>query len=234
MIKLLLVEDDEVLGFIIKEGMELIGEYDVFWANNPLKALEILDTFKPDVIVSDIEMPGMTGLDFARKVKVYDDTIPIILETAVSSSKTILEAYAIGIDNYIKKPFLPDELDAYIQGLLKRIGYSQEIQTTQMPKDESIIQLGNIRFNTVQQSLDTPEGVVHLSTREAGLIELLHTNLNQLVTREDIAEAIWGGMKYFTPQRMDVFIYSIRKYLASDKHVQIKTMRGVGYMLSIE
>lgn len=75
MIRLLLVEDDEVLGFIIKEGMELIGEYEVQWANNPKEALGLLSTFQPQVIVSDVEMPGMTGLEFARKAREWDSEV---------------------------------------------------------------------------------------------------------------------------------------------------------------
>ncbi len=230
MIKLLLVEDDEMLGFIIKEGMELIGEYDVMWVNNGEKGLEAFKSYKPDVIVSDVEMPVMSGLEFVRKVREIDQDTPIILETCVSSSKTILEAYAIGIDNYIKKPFLPDELDAYIQGLLRRMN----LVADKKKEDSNIITLGDIEFNTILQTLDTPEGIINLSLREATLLELLYRNLNQLVTKEIIAETIWGGEKYFTQQRLDVFIYSMRKYLSSDSRVQIRTMRSVGYMLCME
>lgn len=230
MIKLLLVEDDDMLGFIIKEGMELIGEYEVLWVNNGQKGLDALSDFHPDIIVSDIEMPVMSGLEFVRRVRERDQAIPIILETGVSSSKIILEAYSLGIDNYIKKPFLPDELDAYIQGLLRRMD-----QVASTKKVEStIITLGDIEFNTIQQTLDTPEGIINLSLREATFLELLCRNLNQLVTKEVIAEAIWGGEKYFTQQRLDVFIYSMRKYLSSDSRVQIRTMRSSGYMLCME
>lgn len=230
MIKLLLVEDDDMLGFIIKEGMELIGEYEVLWVNNGQKGLDALNGFQPDIIVSDIEMPVMSGLEFVRRVREMDQTIPVILETGVSSTKTVLEAYSLGIDNYIKKPFLPDELDAYIQGLLRRMD-----QVSLSKKESSaIITLGDIEFNTIQQTLDTPEGVFNLSLREATFLELLCRNLNQLVTKEVIAEAIWGGEKYFTQQRLDVFIYSMRKYLSSDSRVQIRTMRSSGYMLCME
>ncbi len=230
MIKLLLVEDDDMLGFIIKEGMELIGEYEVLWVTNGQKALDVLNDFQPDIIVSDIEMPVMSGLELVRRVREMDQTIPVILETGVSSSKTVLEAYSLGIDNYIKKPFLPDELDAYIQGLLRRM---DQVAATKK-ETSTIITLGDIEFNTIQQTLDTPEGVYNLSLREATFLELLCRNLNQLVTKEVIAEAIWGGEKYFTQQRLDVFIYSMRKYLSSDSRVQIRTMRSAGYMLCME
>jgi len=199
------------------------------WANNPTEALKVFDTFKPDVIVSDVEMPEMNGLDFARKIREKDSDIPIVLETCVTSSKIILEAYSIGIDNYIKKPFLPEELHAYLQGLIKRIGIKAAAE-----KDENVIPLGKIEFNIKQQGLHTPDGFIHLSMRESSLLELLYKNQDQIVKKETIADLIWGGEKFFTAQRLDAFIYSLRKYLASDTHVQIKTMRGIGYMMTIE
>lgn len=230
MIKLLLVEDDEVLGFIIKEGMELIGNYDVLWVSNGQKGMEAFESFQPDIIVSDIEMPKMSGLEFVQRIREIDEDVPIILETCVSSSKTILEAYSLGIDNYIKKPFLPDELDAYIQSLLKRIHLKNNTRKT----DSNIILLGDIEFNTNQQSLSTSDGIINLSGRESKLLELLYQNINEIVPKDVIAENIWGGEKYFTQQRLDVFIYTIRKYLSSDSRVQIRTMRSLGYMLTIE
>lgn len=230
MIKLLLVEDDEVLGFIIKEGMELIGNYDVLWVSNGQKGMEAFESFQPDIIVSDIEMPKMSGLEFVQRIREIDEDVPIILETCVSSSKTILEAYSLGIDNYIKKPFLPDELDAYIQSLLKRIHLKNNTRKT----DSNIILLGDIEFNTSQQTLTTSDGIINLSGRESKLLELLYQNINKIVPKDVIAENIWGGEKYFTQQRLDVFIYTIRKYLSSGSSVQIRTMRSLGYMLTIE
>lgn len=230
MLKLLLVEDDDVLGFIIKEGMELIGGYEVHWASNPEEGLKEFDTFCPDIIVSDIEMPGMTGLDFVRKIREFNPDVPIILETCVTSSKIILEAYNIGIDNYIKKPFLPEELHAYIQGLMKRIGNDTSVPEK---KDINVIKLGKIELNLNKQVLITPEGEINITTREAKLLELLYDNLNEMVTKEKIADEIWGGVKYYTQQRLDSFIYTLRKYLSSDKNVQIRTMRGIGYMLTV-
>jgi DNA-binding response OmpR family regulator len=230
MIKLLLVEDDEVLGFIIKEGMELIGNYDVLWVSNGQKGMEAFESFQPDIIVSDIEMPKMSGLEFVQRIREIDEDVPIILETCVSSSKTILEAYSLGIDNYIKKPFLPDELDAYIQSLLKRI----HLKNNTRKNDTNIILLGDIEFNTSQQTLTTSDGIINLSGRESKLLELLYQNINKIVPKDVIAENIWGGEKYFTQQRLDVFIYTIRKYLSSGSSVQIRTMRSLGYMLTIE
>jgi len=94
--------------------------------------------------------------------------------------------------------------------------------------------LGDIEFNTSQQTLTTSDGIINLSGRESKLLELLYQNINKIVPKDVIAENIWGGEKYFTQQRLDVFIYTIRKYLSSGSSVQIRTMRSLGYMLTIE
>jgi DNA-binding response OmpR family regulator len=239
MIKILLVEDDDILGFIIKEGMELIGDYDVYWSNNPKEGLLAFDAFQPDVVVSDIEMPGMTGLELVKLIREKDADIPVILETGVSSSKIIMEAYNIGIDNYIKKPFLPAELDAYIQGLLRRINKkasaSNKVGDKPVPEKqvEAIVEFGGFKFNAKQQLLQSENKKLELSVTESSLLDLLVRNRGSLVTKETIAEVVWGGSKYMNAQSLDVFIHNIRKYLSEDMSIRIKTVRGVGYVLEV-
>lgn len=225
MTKILLVEDDEVLGYIIKEGMELLGGYEVQWSINPKEGLIMFDEFHPDVIVSDIEMPGMTGLEFVKKIRLQNQNVPIILETCVTSSKVILEAYELGIDNYIKKPFLPEELHAYIQGLLKRL------ENKPTKTFENFTDLGKIKFNVKQQLLITPTQKIEMSIRESVLLDLLVKNQSQIVTKDTIAEQVWGGIQYLNNQSLDVFMHNIRKYLSEDDNIKIKTLRGVGYIL---
>ena len=225
MVKILLVEDDEILGYIIKEGMELIGDYEVHWSNNPKDGLIAFDEFMPDVVVSDVEMPGMTGLEMVKIIREKNQNIPVILETCVASSKVILEAYNIGIDNYIKKPFLPEELHAYIQGLLKRLN-NKPTKTK-----ENFTEIGKIQFNSKQQLLITPTQNIELSIRESVLLELLLKNRGQILTKDTIAELVWGGTQYLNNQSLDVFMHNLRKYLSEDSNVKIKTLRGVGYIL---
>jgi len=227
MIKILLVEDDAVLGYIIKEGMELIGDYEVFWADNPKDGLKAFDEFMPDLIVSDVEMPGMTGLEMVKIIREKNKDIPVILETCVSSSKVILEAYKIGIDNYIKKPFLPDELHAYIQGLLRRLSIKPNRTM------ENYTSIGSIQFNAKQQLLITPTQKIELSIRESVFLDLFVKNKGELLTKEVIAEQVWGGIQYLNNQSLDVFMHNLRKYLSEDETVKLKTLRGVGYILEI-
>jgi DNA-binding response OmpR family regulator len=239
MIKLLLVEDDDILGFMIKDGLDIIGNYDVLWCNNPKLALESYDTFCPDIVVSDVEMPGMTGLEFVRLIRAKNPEIPIILETGVSSGKTIVEAYSIGIDNYIKKPFLPAELDAYIQALLRRMGKTADslgaavVNGSGVSSDPETLTFGIFKFNPRKQTLVSPLKDLDLSVTESMLLELLAKNKGTLVTKEMIADHVWGGNKFMNNQSLDVFLHNLRKYLSDDQNIIIKTVRGVGYVFEV-
>ena len=237
MIKLLLVEDDDILGFIIKEGMELIGDYEVMWCQNPKAGLVAFDSFVPDVVVSDVEMPGMTGLEMVKIIRQKNPDIPIILETGVASGKTIVEAYSIGIDNYIKKPFLPAELDAYIQVLMRRISAAPKpvnaVVEAPAALTESQYVFGKYKFDSKRQTLESQSNRYELSVTESTLLELLVKNMGQLVTKEMIATDIWKGNQYMNNQSLDVFLHNLRKYLVDDSEIRIKTVRGVGYVFEI-
>jgi DNA-binding response OmpR family regulator len=237
MIKLLLVEDDDILGFIIKEGMELIGDYEVMWCQNPKAGLVAFDSFVPDVVVSDVEMPGMTGLEMVKIIRQKNPDIPIILETGVASGKTIVEAYSIGIDNYIKKPFLPAELDAYIQVLMRRISAAPKpvnaVVEAPAALTESQYVFGKYKFDSKRQTLESQSNRYELSVTESTLLELLVKNVGQLVTKEMIATDIWKGNQYMNNQSLDVFLHNLRKYLVDDSEIRIKTVRGVGYVFEI-
>jgi len=237
MIKLLLVEDDDILGFIIKEGMELIGDYEVMWCQNPKAGLVAFDAFVPDVVVSDVEMPGMTGLEMVKIIRQKNPDIPIILETGVASGKTIVEAYSIGIDNYIKKPFLPAELDAYIQVLMRRIGAAPKpvavvAEPTTVLTDKQFA-IGKYLFDSKRQSLQSPVKRYELSVTETSLLEILVKNEDTMVTKEMIANYVWGGNQFMNAQSLDVFLHNLRKYLADDPNIRIKTVRSVGYVFQI-
>ena len=240
MIKILLVEDDDILGFMLKDGMEMIGDYEVMWCNNAKAGLVAFDTFNPDIVVSDVEMPGMTGLEMVKIIREKNANIPIILETGVSAGKTIVEAYSLGIDNYIKKPFLPAELHAYIQGLRRRM--EQNTQYVSKVKEEnengspahlSDIQIGLFRFNPKKQSLESPTTQRELSVTESLLLELLVKNSGDIVTKDLIAEKVWGGKNFLNYQSLDVFLHNLRKYLAEDTNIVIKTVRGIGYIFEV-
>ena len=120
MIRLLLVEDDTNLSYIIQGGLEdMIGDYAVTIAYNGKEGLETYRQIKPDVIVADIEMPVMDGYEMVRRIRMTDQETPIIFSSARVSPKDVVKGYELGVNNYVKKPFLPEELDAHIRALLR-------------------------------------------------------------------------------------------------------------------
>lgn len=120
MIRLLVVEDDANLSYIIQAALEdMIGDYKVTIANNGKEGLEAYRQDKPDVIVADIEMPVMDGYEMVRRIRETDREIPILFSSARVSPKDVVKGYELGVNNYVKKPFLPEELDAHIRALLR-------------------------------------------------------------------------------------------------------------------
>ena len=118
--KLLLVEDDENLAYMEKSCFEdIIGGYEVKTAVNGKEGLKVWQDFQPDVIVSDIDMPIMDGIEMVKKIREVDGKTIILFTTGLTSPKDLKAGYAAGANNYVKKPFIPEELDAHIHSLLQ-------------------------------------------------------------------------------------------------------------------
>ena len=230
MVKLLLVEDDVNLSYIVQTALEdLIGDYQVFTAANGAEGLKQWEAHKPDIIVSDIEMPVMNGFDMVRRIRETDKTTPIIFGSALTSPRDVKEGYKLGVNNYVKKPFVPDELDAHVHALLKLTeGHKTSDETD--------------HYRLGRYTLDAPHAMLRddqtgelqtLSQREAQLLQLLAENRNQTVRREAILSRLWGTEEkdYFASRSLDVFVNKLRKLLADEPQVEIKTVRGVGLML---
>ena len=199
MIRLLLVEDDANLCYIIRGGLEdMIGGYEVMTADNGETGLKIWKETHPDVIVADIEMPVMDGYEMVRRIRETDDVTPILFTSGRVSPKDVVKGYELGVNNYIKKPFLAEELNAHILALLKQTGGEERT----------------------------------LTEREAALLRILCENKNKVVKREAILERLWNtDDDYFASRSLDVFVSRLRKMLASDSTVQLKTIKGVGLIL---
>lgn len=200
----MLVEDDANLCYIIRGGLEdMIGGYEIMTADNGETGLRIWKETHPDVIVADIEMPVMDGYEMVRRIRETDDVTPILFTSGRVSPKDVVKGYELGVNNYIKKPFLAEELNAHILALLKLTKGIRSVN------EEEILHLGtSFIFEAGHALLKQTGGKEQtLTEREAALLRILCENKNKVVKREAILERLWNtDDDYFASRSLDVFV----------------------------
>lgn len=232
-IKLLLVEDDENLAYMEKSSFEdIIGGYEVKTAINGKDGLELWKHFQPDVIVSDIDMPIMDGIEMVKKIREIDGDTIILFTTGLTSPKDLKAGYAAGANNYVKKPFVPEELDAHIQSLMRLKQGKRSLDNSHL------IKLGKYILHADHATLKNQEDDTEkmLTAREAKILELLAVNKNDVVRREAVLSRFWGveDKDYFASRSLDVFIKKIRTAIEDEPRVELKTIRGVEFKLIVD
>jgi len=218
--KVLLAEDDRDFGNILSQYVTISG-FDVILARNGNEAWELFTMEKPDICVLDVMMPEMDGFTLGEKIKKESPELPIIFLTAKSLKEDIVRGLKIGADDYITKPFDPEVLILRINNILKR-AYSTS-------NDEFKISNTILKFNTLE--LLCGDSKEKLTMKEAQLLKFFIINKNKILAREDILTEIWGEDDYFLGRSMDVFISRLRKYISEDKNIDIRTVRGTGFIL---
>jgi len=230
MTKILLVEDNANLCYIIRSGLEdMIGGYEVTTANNGEEGIKLYKEQSPDVILADIEMPIMNGFDMVAHIREIDKTIPILFTSGCISPKFVVTGYKLGANNYIKKPFIPEELDAHIKAVLKM---SEGIK---MRNESDTLQIGPYKFDPKHGLLKSEEKTIHLTTRESQILELLAKDKGDIVKRDTIERICWGKEKegdFFTSRSLDVFIAHLRTYFKDVTGININTIKGIGLSLT--
>ncbi|MFA5819684.1 MAG: response regulator transcription factor [Bacteroidales bacterium] len=218
--KVLVAEDDRDFGNILTQYITISG-FDVTLGRDGKEAWELFNQGKFDICVLDVMMPEMDGFTLAEKIKEAHPEVPVIFLTAKSFKEDIVRGLKIGADDYITKPFDPEVLILRINNILKR-AYSSS-------NDEFKISQTVLKYNTLELiSGNTKE---KLTLKEAQLLKYFIINKNKILAREDILTEIWGEDDYFLGRSMDVFISRLRKYISEDKNIDIRTVRGTGFIL---
>ena len=226
-IKILLVEDEDVLALLVKESLETRG-FEVSIATNGVDGWAKFNVLKPDVCVIDIMMPRKDGLSLVADIRLIDDLIPIIFLTAKTRVEDVLKGLDIGADDYLKKPFSMEELIMRVKALLRRSSLKTEL--TLAPYQNR--KLGKLMFDPFALKLYNGNNIIDLSKREAELLELLIQHTNQLTDRRTALIKLWGNDDVFSARSMDVYITRLRKFLRDDPALDIINVRGQGYMLT--
>ena len=214
--KILLAEDEVVLGTIVKESLESRG-FDVIFCTDGDQAKRQYELHKPELLVLDVMMPKKDGFTLVKEIRQQNKRIPIIFLTAKSRIEDVVEGFGYGANDYLKKPFS-------IEALLKT-------NTTKNNPKPGLMQIGLYEFNLEKQTLKLGEAQQTLTHREACLLDVLYEHKNTLAERNYILKKLWGNDDFFNARSMDVFISKLRKKLAADQGVQILNVRGYGYKL---
>ncbi|MBL7832948.1 MAG: response regulator transcription factor [Cyclobacteriaceae bacterium] len=221
--KILFVEDDPSLGFVVKDNLSLKG-YDVTLCKDGAEGEVEFSRKSFDLCVLDVMLPKKDGFALARSIREKNSDIPIIFLTAKAMVEDKLEGFGTGADDYVTKPFSLEELYCRIEVFLKRSNLSTKGAIGALP-------IGEYEFDTANFTLKHKNDERVLTSREAEILKQLYLHRDRVLKREEILLAVWGNDDYFLGRSLDVFISKIRKYLKEDPNVQITNFHGVGFKL---
>lgn len=220
--KILVVDDEkdirELISFyLLKEG------FDVLEASNGEEALEIFENEYIDLGVIDVMMPVMDGFELVEELKSFKD-VPVIMLTAKAESKDKLRGFSVGVDDYVVKPFDPSELMARVKAILKRYSINAS----------NIIKVHEVEFDGEKYEIRYQEETIHLPLKQFELVFELVKNPDQIFSREQLIEKIWGMDYDGFDRTVDVHIKRIRENLGHLPGFKVVTVRGLGYKVEVE
>ncbi len=221
--KLLIVEDEPNVAGLINKGMSEIG-HDVTVAPDGLLGLELALAHDFDVMVVDIMLPGINGMELCRQLRNKKNQTPILFLTALGTIENIVAGLNAGADDYLVKPFKFLELEARIKSLHRR---------KQLPlEDDDRIQLGKITVSLKRKIVTYGKEQINLTSTEYRLLEYLTKNKNRVLSRVEILEHVWGIDFNLGTNVVDVYVNYLRKKIEKDNDAKlIQTVVGMGYML---
>ena len=220
--KILIVDDEEHIRELIRFYLDKEG-FSVVQAASGEEALHLLENEYIDLAIVDIMMPVMDGFQLVEEMKEMKD-IPVIMLTAKSQSADKLRGFSLGIDDYVTKPFDPDELLARVKTILKRYSINSQ----------NIVTLHDVVFDGDKYDIRYKDQTIHLPLTQFELAFELAKNPNQIFTREQLIEKIWGMDYDGFDRTVDVHIKRIRENLGHLPGFKVVTVRGLGYKIEVE
>ena len=227
--KILLVEDDQNFGAILKDYL-MLNDFDVTLAKNGMEGFEKFKKDTYDLCILDVMMPYKDGYTLAKEIREKNKEVPIVFLTAKSMKEDVLKGYKVGADDYLNKPFDSEVLLMKIRAIIQRESTDTKTDATKFEFQVGAFHLNSkLRFLTFKD-----QESIKLSPKENELLKLLVLYENDLMPRELALTKIWRDDNYFTSRSMDVYIAKLRKYLKPDANVEILNIHGEGFRLVIK
>ncbi|KGN99523.1 transcriptional regulator [Porphyromonas macacae] len=224
-LKVLLCEDDESLGFLLKEFLE-VKDFTVDLFTDGQLGADAFSQGKYDICILDVMMPRMDGFELAVRIREQSRDVPIIFLSAKSMKADILKGFHVGADDYMTKPFSMEELLLRIEAIIRRT-------RSHVEEAGNIYYIGKYVFDSLGQTLTLGEKVTKLTTKESALLFELCKHVNVTLERSYAMTKIWPEENYFNARSIDVYVTKLRKMLKDDPSVSIKNVHGRGYKLVI-
>ncbi|MDR1592317.1 MAG: response regulator transcription factor [Prevotellaceae bacterium] len=221
--KILLCEDDENLGMLLKEYLQAKG-FDVNLLPDGEAGYQSFISNKYDICILDVMMPKKDGFTLAQDIRRVNGVVPIVFLTVKTLKEDVLGGFKIGADDYITKPFSMEELLLRIEAILRRISGKKN-------RIGNEYRIGKYTFDTQKQLLISADGNIKLTTKESELLTMLAQNANNILERNYALKTIWVEDNYFNARSMDVYITKLRKILKTDPNLEIINIHGKGYKL---
>jgi len=217
--KILLVDDERSILDLVTAYLKPEG-YQVFTAVDGPSALKAARAFKPDLIVLDVMLPGMDGVEVLSQLR-RESAVYVILLTAKAEETDKIVGLSVGADDYLTKPFSPRELVARIKAALRRLRSGQALP------DQAVLAFPHVRIDTGSRKVSVDDRQVELTSIEFELLRALAEHAGRVLSREQLLEKVWGYDYYGEIRVVDVHIGHIRRKLGDDRF--IATVRGAGY-----
>lgn len=227
--KILLVEDDLNLGFVIQDHLRNEG-YSTDLEKDGYAGFQKFYNTGYDLCILDVMLPKKDGFTLAEDIRKINADVPILFLTAKSLTEDKIKGFNVGADDYMTKPFSFDELNLRIKAILKRVNQDKD----EVPPKRDVFELGQFQFDYPNLNLIHKDGEKTLTKKEAELLRMLCLHKDQVLTREMALTVVWGSDDYFLGRSMDVFVTKLRKYLKLDERVKIMNVHGVGFKLIVD
>jgi DNA-binding response OmpR family regulator len=218
--RVLVVEDDDDIADVLVRSLRLEG-YDVRLSTDGVAALDDAHAFLPDVVILDLGLPRMDGVEVAKHLR-GDDDVPILMLTARDALEARVTGLDAGADDYLVKPFERQELLARMRALLRR----------RPPRGSAPLRVGDLSLNPDTHEVRRAERDIELTQREFELLEYLMRNERIVISRQRLLDEVWGYDPFSTTNTIEVFVSNLRRKLeAADEPRLLHTIRGAGYVL---
>ncbi len=220
--RILIVEDDKTIARFVELELMHAG-YEVQKVDDGNVALDVIEAEPPDLVILDLMLPGMDGIEVSETLRSLGNQVPILMLTARAETEDVVSGFESGADDYLRKPFEIPELLSRVRALLKR---------TEQDRGGPVHRASGVEVDTASRRATLDGEPIELTAREFDLLAYLVSNAGRVVTRDEILEAVWGMQKSSDSNVIEVFVCHLRNKIGDEGTTIIQTIRGVGYFFA--